>query len=401
MVCSPLLRLVIACACAAALTACTHPGHPLPAEMDVRTLDVGTYPVDRHHYDQNAGSNGGLLEAMRMSVAVVPSVRIDPKLDVGLESGADTEDDSGNYLADADKPVLDQYNLIGGFATVGADRGVPPGGTDPGPAATVVRNLVLRFPDANTAKRAASALETADFLVAPDQNQPLNLSRYPNADIHYRPGVPTVGAFLAHDEFVLAPYIQAPVADPAVLLNLVQQTFDAEIPVLDTFQPTPTPQVSTLQVDPDGLLARVLVTNRDNRTPDPINFAVYGPVALVSGADDEPTVQTAVGDAGVDAVALVDDGRVIRARDPAAATRLVGGLVGARTAGYVTAGPLGSPVPGVSCLQRGSRGVTTGPGPKYVCYLAYRRYVAEVSSDDDTDIRQKTAAQYALLANSM
>ncbi|MQY25060.1 DUF7373 family lipoprotein [Nocardia aurantia] len=397
MVRSSLIRLVAAGACAAALTACTQPGRPVAAEMDVRTLDVGTYAVDRHSYPQNAG-DGGVLEAMRMSAAVVPSMAINPQLDVGLESGADTEDDSGNYLAAADKPVLDQYKLIGGFATVGADRGIPPGGTDPGPAATIVRNLVLRFPDANTAQRASSALETADFLVAPGQNTLLTLPRYPEADIHYRPGVPTIGAFLPHNEFVLAPYIQAPVADPATLLGLVQQTFDAEIPALDAFRSTPTDRIDSLRVDPDGLLARVVVGSRDDRAPDPLDFAVYAPVVLVSEAEDEPAVQAAVIDAGVDAVAQADDGRVIRARDQAAADRLIRALIAARTTGYGSAGALGSRAPGVTCLQRTSR---SGTGPAYRCYVPYRRYVAEVSADDTTDIKQKTAAQYALLANSM
>jgi hypothetical protein len=38
------------------------------------------------------------------------------------------------------------------------------------------------------------------------------------------------------------------------------------------------------------------------------------------------------------------------------------------------------------------------PGFKFECYLLYDRYVAGTYSGDDADVRQRAAAQYALLA---
>ncbi|MGQ4597305.1 DUF7373 family lipoprotein [Nocardia sp. R6R-6] len=374
-------------------------GKATAGEIDVRTLEVGTYPVDRHQYEQDSNGKGALLEGMRMSDAVVPSVRIDPALKVGRGSTVVADSEQAlDFVAKVSKPVFDNRKLVVGYAVSGADRPDPAGQSNPAPAATAVTNAVFRFPDEATAKLAARELEDVDIAVSPD-NRKLPSTRYPDAYIHWRPGVPTVGTFMAHKEFVISLFIQRPTADADDLAKWVDKTLAAQVSQLDKFTPTPVTKLDNLKVDPDNLLARIAVADRANRTPDPSTFASYGGYYTVHRADDEAAHLRLLEAAGADHTAIADDSYVIRTRDAAAASKLVTGLLESEGAHY---DPLGAPkdVPDAKCLQLNSKGDPEREY-KYRCYVAYKRYVGVVTSDKEPDVRQKVAAEYALLANSL
>ncbi|WP_216914534.1 DUF7373 family lipoprotein [Nocardia noduli] len=374
-------------------------GTAVPGEIDVRKLEVGTYPVDAHEYDQNSSGKGSLLEGMRMADAVVPSVQIDSSLKYGRGSTVLTDaTEALDFLAKTSKPVLDNRKYITGFAASGADKPDPAGQTHPPTDATAVTNVVLRFPDEASAKLAARELEDADLSVSPD-NRKIPSTKYPDAYVHWRPGVPNVGAFHAHKEFVISLFIQRPRADSTDLLNWVDRTLAAQVPAIDNFRATPVNQFDSLKIDPDGLLARVAVADRKGHTPDDDSFAIYGPNHGIHSADDESVTQKLLQDTGADKVAIVDASSVTRVRDFDAARKLVDGLID-------TAGdkfdPITAPtdVPGAKCLQLNSQG-DLEKDYKYRCYVPYKRYVGVVTSDKEPDVRQKVAAQYALLANSL
>ncbi|UAK33117.1 hypothetical protein K8O92_03720 [Nocardia asteroides] len=373
-------------------------GTPTAGEIDVRVLEVGTYPIDKHDYSQDSGGKGALLEGMRMSDAVVPTVRIDPMLKFGRGSTVVTDAEQAlNFVAKVSKPVFDNRKLIVGYAASGADRPDPAGQSNPAPDATAVTNALFRFPDEATAKLAARELEDVDIAISPD-NRKLSSTKYPDAHIHWRPGVPTVGTFMAHKEFVISLFIQRPTADGDDLVKWVDKTLAAQVAQLGEFTATPENKLDSLEVDPDGLLARVAVADRKDRAPDPASFAVYGGYHTVHRADDESVHLRLIEDAGVDHIGLVDDSYVARTRDAEAAQKLVTGLLESEGAHY---DPLGAPrdVPGAKCLQLNSKGDPEREY-KYRCYVAYKRYVGVVTSDKEPDVRQKVAAEYALLANS-
>lgn len=373
-------------------------GTPTAGEIDVRALEVGTYPIDKHDYSQDSGGKGALLEGMRMSDAVVPTVRIDPMLKFGRGSTVVTDAEQAlNFVAKVSKPVFDNRKLIVGYAASGADRPDPAGQSNPAPDATAVTNALFRFPDEATAKLAARELEDVDIAISPD-NRKLSSRKYPDAHIHWRPGVPTVGTFMAHKEFVISLFIQRPTADGDDLVKWVDKTLAAQVAQLGEFTATPENKLDSLEVDPDGLLARVAVADRKDRAPDPASFAVYGGYHTVHRADDESVHLRLIEDAGVDHIGLVDDSYVARTRDAEAAQKLVTGLLESEGAHY---DPLGAPrdVPGAKCLQLNSKGDPEREY-KYRCYVAYKRYVGVVTSDKEPDVRQKVAAEYALLANS-
>ncbi|GAB2689293.1 DUF7373 family lipoprotein [Nocardia thraciensis] len=381
-----------AIALAGLLTGCGVSGTPVPSEIDVRTLEVGPYQVNRHDYAWDSDGTGSLLEGMRMSQVVVPAVRIDPSLTIGSGGRvvASTAEATERLLAAVSKRVLDRREMLVGYVAGGSDR-------PRSPEATAVTDLVMRFPDAQAAALAARELEDADFGVAPDLNRKLTLPEYPDAFIHYRPGVATIGAFLAHREFVISLFIERPRPEERDLLAWVQKTLDAQVAALDRFRATPREQLDELPVDPDRMLARAVVRDRRQR-PDAERFGVFGGPAFVHIAADAATRQRLVDDTGLDAVAIAETSSVLRVRDGDAGLRLITGLLAATGPQY---DPLAAPtsIPGAKCMQLNGKGDPQRES-RYRCYVPYHRYVETVVSSELQDVKHRAAAAYALLANN-
>jgi len=392
--------MAMAVAAVTALAGCgAVQGTALPGEPDVRTLEVGPYQVTKHRYDQESGGRGALLEAMRMSETVVPTVRIDPSLRYGHGSSVLGDTPAAlRYLASVSKPVLDTRKFVAGYAAQGGDAPDPPGEETAGPESTVVTTAVLRFPDEATAKLAARELEDADIGVSPD-NQRLGSTKYPDAYIHWRPGIASVGTFIAHREFVVSLYIRRPKADSADLVTWVDKTLDAQLPAMDGFQATPVDRLDSLQVDPDDLLARVAVEDREGWEPDTSRFMVVAAVDAVHNTENQAMAERLIEDSGADKIAVVGPDLLFRVRDGEAGRVLVDGLLEAVSATY---DPIDAPkdVPGAKCVQLNELG-DPDRQYKYRCYVPYKRYVGILVSDREPDVRQKVAAEYALLANSL
>ncbi|MFI9536212.1 hypothetical protein ACIG56_23540 [Nocardia fusca] len=385
---------------AAALSGCgSLAGTPVPGEIDVRTLAVGDFPVDKFSYPADAGDNGPMLEGIRMSEAVVTSSQVDPSLKYGRGSKVLPDTATAiDFLANVSEPVLKNRRMVVGYAASGADRDDPEGQTRPEADATAITVVALRFPDTSAAAEAAEELENADIGVSPD-NRRLKSEKYPDALVHWRPGIANIGAFLAHDEFVISLFVQRPKADSKDLVSWVDKTLTAQLAQLDRFSPTPLADIADLRVDPEDLLSRVVVADRKGQVPDPDKFAVYGRNYLINSADDQPARARLLDESGFEATAYADGSSVARVRDPAGAPILVDGLVESTGAAY-DAHPAPAAIPGAKCLRLNSSG---DPQHQYRfrCFVPYKRYVGVVSSDNENEIEQKTAAQYALLANSL
>lgn len=72
-------------------------------------------------------------------------------------------------------------------------------------------------------------------------------------------GVPTIGAFLPYKQYVISLFIERPKAEEKDLLDWVRKSFDAQVPLLDKFTPTPEANLTALKVDPNNLLARAVI----------------------------------------------------------------------------------------------------------------------------------------------
>ncbi|TCJ94399.1 DUF7373 family lipoprotein [Nocardia alba] len=386
------------CGALITLTGCAVSGTPVAGEPDVRGLETGTFATDRHTYTATAGNRGAIVEGARMSAAVVPALRIDPSLSHGRGGVIIPDIERAlDFIANVSKPVLEKRKFVTGYVALGADRADPDGKSRPSADATALTTALLRFPTAAAATLAARELEDVDLAVSPD-NRKLSSTKYPDAYLHWRPGVPTIGAFLAHDEFVISLFIQRPKADATDLTAWVDQNLAAELTQLAKFAPTPAEKISDLAVDPTGLLARAVVADRSAMHPDQYSFATYAPQHLVNKAADLTVRQNLVDATGVEAHAVVDGGAVTRVRDQSAANALMQGLID--SAGQYD--PITAPadVPTATCLKLNDSG-NKEDDYVYRCYVTYKRYLAMVSADGEPEVRQKITAQYALLANSL
>ncbi|WP_067817186.1 DUF7373 family lipoprotein [Nocardia inohanensis] len=392
-------RIVTAVTCVAltALVAgCGKPGHAVAGELDVRTLDAGSYPVNRYTYNQSADGKGAVLEGIRMADAVVPGVKVDESVGIGrggvvLPSVKDVI--SVSHLSNTAKPVLDSRGFLTGFATSSTDLQSQASTDEADPKATTVTIRLLRMSSADNAKLAAREIEDADFNVALDQNRKLTLTEYPDAYMHWRPGVANIGAVMAHQDFVISLFITRPKSEQADLLSWVRKTLDAEVPALDAFHATAADQLEKLPVDRDRMLARVLTDNRDNHTPDPDTFAVFGPSMLIHPAGEQALRQRLVDDTDMDAMAIVGDNYAFRTRDARASADLVSGLISGLGE---TNGTAPDKVPDTKCVTHKTSSKTI-----YRCYVVYKRYVGVVNADNEAAAHKAAAAQYALLANSL
>ncbi|MFH5207771.1 hypothetical protein ACHIPZ_06010 [Antrihabitans sp. NCIMB 15449] len=400
----------------AQVAGCSSPteGAAKAGEVDVRTLEVGDYstePLDVPRNDRE--SFGRLIEAVRIADAVADPYKIDPDLKYwsGAEPRPDAKSATGT-LADATQPVLEKYGMIAGFAVGGRDQEFPAEGKPKVGDARAVTINVLRFPDEDSAGRAAREIDAVDFALSPE-NRAVEIPEYDAAQSHWRPGVPSLGSTIARGFWVVNVYAEHTSADLDALTDLVTKTFDAQLPLLDSFDATPADKVATLPLDAEGMVRRILpyqvgvwpypVVESD----DPSTIVESGNVSIESGiaygrlgathsAGNKEVVGKLFDETGLEFWGAVEIGTFLyRVRDKAAAERLVAENYGdSPNITNTIDGPKG--VPDATCQE-----LQTYTGdPYYRCSVIYRQYAASVTSNDEDDVRFKAAAQYALLANS-
>ncbi|GGK57113.1 DUF7373 family lipoprotein [Nocardia camponoti] len=392
-----MFRFAAAIIVVASVSSCAVAGSAVPGELDVRTLATGSFDVDKHRYTDTAGSAGALVEGVRMAATIAPTVRIDPSLTYGRgDAVLSTVTSALDYVANVSRPILENRKYVTGYATAGADEENAPGAKRPGPTATVVTTSVLRFPDATTATLAARELEDADLGVSPD-NRKLPSTKYPAAYLHWRPGIPSIGVFHAYNEFVISGLIQRPRADATDLTQWAEKSLAATLAQLAKFTPTPASNLSTLPVDPGNLLARAVVDKRTDLRPNEDTFAVYPAEHLTNISQDQKLAEETIAATGMDFIGEAGSSTVTRVRDQQGAEKLMQSFLD-RSSHY---DPMSAPseVPGAKCLVLNSNG-NAEKEYRYRCYVPYKRYLATVRGDKEPEIRQKVAAQYALLANS-
>lgn len=393
-------------------------GTAAPAEIDVRKLDVGAYPVDPLAApDQPDEEQGRILESVRMAEAVVDPFDVDPALHTALATGTrHTPKTASAVVADAVRPVLEKHRMLAGYTAGGTDSADERGfRAEPGKFRALVVTL-LRFGDEQTARRAAAELDAADRAVSPD-NQSVQIAKHPDAHAHWRPNVPTMAATLSKGPIVITLLAAHTSPDRGVLIDLAAKAFDAQLPLLDSFEPTPVDKIASLPRDPDGMLRRVLPAE-PGVWPQPqaevlgnSDVAGWGSVSWTHGvvygpretrhSSRRPTERP---DYGIDRHAVVGFSAMVRrARDDAAAAAAVSAL-GTHPDNLLKADDaVAAPkaLPQAKCfVNREALDNDLTRDIRYMCVIAYRRYIAQVTSDSEEDVRRKVAAQYALLANS-
>lgn len=412
---------------AAALTGCGSgiSGIPAAGEIDVRKLAVGNYPTDpldirmQNTFGSDDGEAGALA---RLADNVVAGPDVDPKFTHNVLSSYLRSSESTKYaavLAGTVQPALDGNGMMFGYSAAASTHALvkpagfavndtfnPFAGAQGDPNATSFNVTVLQFPDPQKAQAAAGQMEAADFAVAADQNVRVTLDKQPDAKAHWRPGIPSLAATLAHDAYVVNVYVAQPGPDLDGLRKLADQVFAAQLPLLDQAPALSPRDVFRMQYKPDTMMRRTLHPN-DYPSPDQYSEITHTARGYLHYVDDQPTAKHLLDDNGVDLVSTAKKGGLVfRARDAKAATALSSAI------NKLIPGSAEPPagVPDAACVEN--------PNPKsdlnfdtedydswsidnkYLCTVHYDRYVARVASNQLIDAQQKAAAQYALLANS-
>ncbi|GAB2514645.1 hypothetical protein GCM10027167_16500 [Nocardia heshunensis] len=400
--------------CVAALVAgCgTISGRAEPHAPALGALDVGAY--DTHPLSVPADDDTGysrLVESARLSDVVVNPGTLQSGLTDFSFALVPSPNQTVGILADAVRPALTADGLLAGFSFGGLDRPDVQGDPQIG-VSTALRITMLRMRDAAAARAAAAEIDSDDFAVNAD-NRSLPVPNHPDAHAHWRPGVPTMAATVAHGDFVVTLFIAHPTPDSQAMSDLAAAALTAQLGHLDIFVPTPAATLTALSLDRDGMLARTLPSaSRKWPYPSAVQDAVgkvagWGGFRRSSGLVYGPPIADAwLNQAGegesipVERLAIVDRDDMIRLPDSGAATKALHKLLARLAAAQFESVSAPPGVPDAGCFRNPAQIPEAQRELRYTCYVLDGRYVANVHGADETTVHQKAAAQYALLVNS-
>lgn len=400
-------RFLLSALVSAALVAtpgCTVAGRPVPDFPDPTALDIGEYSVEPLIEPAvHDPEYGRVIESMRMAEAVVRPQEADAALRYPYGVGivpVPTPVKASVLLADAVRDVLHRDELLAGIAVNGTSNElrIPPRtGAD-----RFLQIMLLRFPDDGSATRAAADIDSRDAAVSRD-NVGVPVPGYSAAHAHWRPGVPTVAATLAHGPFVVHVLAGHTAPDLAALTALVRGTFDQQLPRLDDFDPTPREKLAGLPLDSSGML-RLMVPQAPGRWPMPAvtlndkdQVAGWGFLeghGIVFGPRGGAHYLGRGSESGPESVAINGYNVLARYPDPATARERFERAVAedaVDTTVRTTEVPTG--LRDVSCR----RVLGDSSWANTYCRVVHGRYQAMVFGRVAEDVRHKGLAQYGLL----
>ncbi|BDH55927.1 hypothetical protein MTP03_08660 [Tsukamurella sp. PLM1] len=335
-------------------------------------IDVGDYSVEPYVPKQGDGDFGWAAEGNRMVEAVVLPSDVDPSLTRAVKDvdGAPT---LNGYESQS---LHDGVRLISGTKV-----GVSVGRADLAENATKeVRIGLYRYTDAEAVSKEMKLFESA-FSTKPKVTLP---SASDAAAAEHVPGevdafVP-VGALLVH--------VHAKGRSLQESTSLADRILAVQIPAAKQYRPTAGADVPRLPLDRDGILSRAVGMAAES-DEDRRFIAALTPPMYERRLADNPIVPH-LREAGVDLMGW-NYGKVMRARDVAAATRLFERLE------QTSKQPPGAAPPGldgkIACRR-------SAGGTDFVCRMHVGRYYAQVGSRDLTDAQQLATAQWVLLTRS-
>ncbi|MFF2087725.1 hypothetical protein ACFVVM_28440 [Nocardia sp. NPDC058176] len=382
-------------------------GSGIAGEIDVRELDAGTYPILPVDFTGEYAPTydlGRELAAILLAEHLVLGPEIDEKLAEGYWMTI-KRPNVATSVSEQVRPVLETNRMIYGFGSSSTDQrqfsslALSAGDHT---LADLQRELeptyfgvtVFQFPGADAASRAATELEQADFDVAPDLNQKVQLDKYANAHAHWRPGVASMLTTVATGSYVINLQVGVPKPELPELIALTEKVLDAQIPRLERLTPKSPEEVLRLSNDPDQILRRVLNPDQFN-SPSAEHYATYGLQGYVHTHRDHASRRAAYEQAGVDRIGIVWGSQIFRARDAEAAETLRTTVLDWPGTQPAEAPP--SAVPSAQCVENEGADFYT---KRFSCAVQYRRYVTVVHAHQIGDAHQRAAAAYGVMANS-
>lgn len=389
-----LLTTVAVVACGSEIS-----GSPVRVRPNVPALDVGNYQAQpRKIGNARSEKQARAREAQRLADYVALPYEADPSyvedtwlLRTHIVLNRKT---LGNLV------INDTFDDVATDLVAGWVNAWSTGGPPDAPRRTL-NIAVLMFPDAETAKSVGPTLEHDDFTYNPD-NQAVSLTRYPDTYAHWRPGIGSIGSWTVHDRYVIFIKVVDDIAGPdlPVLTDQVERMLAVQVPLLDTFQPTPAADLSRIPLDPQGLLGRTVPSDPDapfRPEPDGL-YTGRGAVSLFFSGS--PDILPLLAKHQVDLVSFGDT-VVFRSGSAAGAEslwqewRLSKDLDPDQK---IVSAPTGL-AESTECLAE-----YVGPDDNrtlvgHLCMMRVDRYVVQARSKQLPDLHQKISAQFSLLTS--
>ncbi|WP_067818970.1 DUF7373 family lipoprotein [Nocardia inohanensis] len=353
----------------------------------------GSYSIQRpgNAYDEGASkARGRLAEGLRLADHIVFGSDVAPELTAGRGGkvlyGAHGLENATGVFASALQP----FDLLGAYIADAADTAYL-GAHEDHYQLTVA---LLSFPDDQTATAAAAAMEAENFGANKD-NAPIALPDQPAALSHWRPDRANMGSWMAYKSVVIALYVQIREVNLDRLVAIASKAYQQQVSQLADYTPVAAADIPNLKLDRDKLLTRLVRTGDD--IPDQRDFAVYGPRAFAVSSLDPAADAKRYRDAGVDSIAVSGNKYLYQLPDSAAAGKFAARLTADPTVSkYVPAAGVAD-TPEISCFQATQANPTVAGARRFRCVIPHGKFVAEVFSNQEPDVQQLAAAEYAVL----
>ncbi|WP_067568799.1 DUF7373 family lipoprotein [Nocardia acidivorans] len=390
------------------------PGSPHPAAPDLSGLDVGELPTEQSAAPANDNDTyGRVLESVRLGEAVIKPTDFDKDLVYGGSALLPTAGRAAVLAPEIALEPIAELGMIAGYAVNGTDdpnaRGPKIG------ESKVLRLTVLSFREDPTARLVAGRITAAAAALSPDTRR-VDIPGFADAYAVSRPRSPVLVTAIAHQSYVVVVYVADRVPDTVALAARTAAAITAELPLLDGFTPTASDKLSAMPFDSDGMLRRLLHPDPGKwpyPAADPLGatpvdttwfaFAngtgvVYGPRALshlfgrgpATGETNHDDVERAAFAGNWWLLRLPDENHVATMYARVLAKTAANGDIPASA-------PVG--VPGSACF-RAKDADDNHRETRYRCYVSDGRYWAVITAQDEKTVRQRAAAQYAVLVRN-
>ncbi|MRH89061.1 hypothetical protein GFY24_16670 [Nocardia sp. SYP-A9097] len=389
------------------------PGTAQPAKPKLPALDVGGVATEQQAAPANDNDTyGRVLESVRLGEAVIKPTDFDKDLVYGGSALLPTPGRTAVLAPEIALDPIAQYGMIAGYAVNGTDD--PNAG---GPAigeSKVLRMTVLSFREDPIARLVAGRIAAAAAALSPGTRR-VDIPGFADAYAVSRVRSPVLITAMAHQSYVVVVYVADRTPDTAALGARTAAALTAELPLLDGFKPTAPDRLSAMPFDSDGMLRRLL-------HPDPAKWpypaagptgtpaettwfafangtgVVYGPRALTHLFGRRPATGEPNRD-DVDRAAFIGNWWLLRLPDETHVQAMHTRVLAAATSNGDTPTTAPEGVPDAACF-RAKDATDNQRETRYRCYVSDGRYWALVTAQDEKTVRQRAAAQYALLLNN-
>ncbi|MVU78937.1 hypothetical protein GPX89_17000 [Nocardia sp. ET3-3] len=376
--------------------------------IDLNKLDTGSYQTKPQDFvPKDPARAARTTEALRLGDIMPLPMEIDPALThnddgphpfTGAEEAAIPALPGGNSFLNGlnyTDFTANTAGFVAGFATAAgsdADYG----------AAYHLTDAVMIFDSDHAAVSAAKALATSGFYQNPAQPNARDATAvqstiHPNAEVRWIPNEQFLASWYPVGTFVVLTIVsnsenrRLEQSDLPGLLALSDKAIDVTTEKLTSFRPTRVDELGSLPIDRDGMLRLTLPRPPGDTTADTFDGTLDRHGALQTTNSDPATMAALYDKNGVDAVSY-GAGLLVRTRDGAAQSYL-DAAYGSRFERRIDSPP---GLPNARCTKYHGPSAHAFP---FACQVAHGRYVASVWSQQQQDVYQRIAAQYAILAN--